>query len=191
MQPKFTSSIALMLIAFVFAGCVPSWNPLYTDKDLVFDAKLVGTWSEDDEPWEFEKIGDKRYRLTHTDKDKQVGKFDAHLVKLGKYRFLDLYVTQLSQDELKANSLATSMLVPLHLFLRVDEIGDTLTMAMMNPGKVKEHLKKNPKAIAHRKVDDSIILTADTPDLQAYVIKHAEGEALFDGSFTLKRKSGT
>lgn len=190
MRPRFTSLIAFALIAVVIAGCVPSWNPLYTDKDLVFDAKLAGTWSEDDESWQFEKIGDKRYRLTHTDKDKQVGKFDAHLVKLGKYRFLDLYVTQVSQDDLKANSLATAMLLPAHLFLRVDEIGDTLELAVMQPGKVKEHLKKNPKAIAHRKMDDSIILTADTPELQAYVVKHAEGEALFGDSFTLKRKSG-
>jgi hypothetical protein len=178
------------LVAMAIAGCVPSWNGLYTEKDLVLEPKLVGTWKGDDgkEKWVFEKQDEKTYRLIHTDGEKQEGKFEARLLKLGKHRFLDLYVTQVSQDDLKCNAIAKMMLVPAHLFFRVDEIGDKIKLAAVNPDKVKEHLTKDPKAIAHRKVDDSVIFTADTPQLQAYVIKYADGDALFGDVFTLDRE---
>ena len=189
MKTNFRKFFLLIGVLAALIGCVPSWNPLYTEKDLVFDDKLLGTWkdSDDKETWVFERTGEKSYRLTHTDSEGKKGKFDAHLLKLNARNFLDLYLTDLGEKGLECNSLAQAMLVPAHLFMRVDEIGDSLKLAAVDPEWVKKHLKTTPKAIAHRKLDDSVIFNAETKDLQAFVGQYAEGEGLFGAPFALKR----
>ena len=55
------TGLALILVT----GCiVTSVNPLYTEKDLVFDPALVGAWSEGEgkDTWAFEKAGEKKAR---------------------------------------------------------------------------------------------------------------------------------
>ena len=187
-------AIQLSIIAFIAAligGCVPSWNALFAEKDLIFDAKLVGTFNgDDDEVWEFAKNGDRKYKLSYTDKDGKAT-FDAHLLKIQDRQFLDVRLDEKGYEGLKLNALAKMTMVPARIFLRVDEIGSSLKMAAVNAGWLGEHLEKNPKAIAHLKTSEMLFFTAETKDLQAFVIKHAEGEALFGSPFTLKRKSGT
>ena len=187
-------AIQLSIIAFIAAligGCVPSWNALFTEKDLIFDAKLVGTFDGDDgETWEFAKDGDKKYKLTYTDKEGKAT-FDAHLLKIQDRQFLDVQLDEKGYEGLKLNALAKMTMVPARIFLRVDEIGGSLKMAAVNPDWLAKHLEKNPKAIAHLQRSEMLFFTAETKDLQAFVIKHVEGEALFGGPFTLKRKSGT
>ncbi len=85
-------------------GCVPvdSLNPLYTDKDAVFDESLLGSWVGPDKGEEGgleilarEKDGKKSYVLVMTDKDKDLNVFKktvyhASLVKLNEHLFLDV-----------------------------------------------------------------------------------------------------
>ncbi len=191
---KLINRAGSIILAALFLGCVPSWNPLYTDKDLIFDPALVGNWKDKDnkETWTFEKAGEKSYKLTHADEEKHVGKFEARLLKIGSRRFLDLYLTEASEKDLECNSLAKAMLLPGHLFLRVDELGDSFKMAAPDPNWLEKHLAANPGAIACRKIGDGqFVFTAESKELQAFVMKHADGEALFGEPFTLKRQSGT
>ena len=87
------------------------------------------------------------------------------------------------------NGWAVASLVPAHLFLKVEQIGPVLRIAAMDPEWLKEFLAKNPKAIAHEKLDDRIVLTASTADLQKFLLDHAQ-EKLFGDSADLKRKPG-
>lgn len=192
MQLKAIQLLITAAIAALIAGCVPSWNALFTDKDLTFDAKLVGTFNGDDnEVWAFAKDGDKKYKLTYTDKDGKAT-FEAHLLKIQDRRFLDVQLDENGYEGLKIDALTKITMVPAHIFFRVDEIGDSVKMASPNPDWLSKHLEKKPKAIAHLKKEDGIsLLTAETKDLQAFVMKHASGEALFGDPFTLKRKTGT
>ena len=186
----------LLLFGLIWAGCVPSWNPLYTDKDLVFDTLLVGTWTPIEakegskETWAFAKGGEKLYRLQQTDEDGRKADFEARLVKLKERRFLDLYLTKVEGDDLKLNALASMSLVPAHLILKVEQIGPALKIAAMNPSWLKEFLKKHPDAIAHRLVlDDNIVLTASTAELQKFVLEHADQEDFFGGAMEMRRKA--
>ena len=173
----------------VFAGCVPSWNPLYTDKDLVFDPQLVGTWKGDEgETWKFEKSSDKKYKLVYTDGEGKAT-FVAHLLKINDRQFLDLFLHDSAAEDMKMNALAKATILPVHLFFRVDEIGTSLKMAVVNPGWLEEHIQANPKATPHLKQEDRVVLTGSPLELQAFVLQHAEGEALFGSPFTLKRES--
>jgi hypothetical protein len=88
-------------------GCVPvdSLNPLYTDKDAVFDESLLGSWVGPDNgkegEFEFSTLvenGKEAYVLTIRSK-KESGECDSdvyhgHLVKLGGRLFMDVVPQQ-------------------------------------------------------------------------------------------------
>ena len=98
---KFLPLLAVLLL---LTGCVPvdSLNPLYTDKDAVFDESLLGSWVGPDNGEEGgleilarEKDGKKSYLLVMTDKIKDLNVFKktvyhASLVKLNEHLFLDV-----------------------------------------------------------------------------------------------------
>jgi hypothetical protein len=192
-----------LCLALLLPGCVPSVNPLYTSKDLVFDPALVGVWSEenDKETWSFQKAGEKKYLLKHTDDEGQVGEFDAHLLKLGKQLFLDLRVLDpgAKDDDLSMNNWArwTLIIRPGHLFLKVDQISPELQMRVMDPDALEKLLEKNPKAVRHERIrfdprddDDKgqIVLTAETKDLQKFILKHMNDEKLFGEPSNLRKR---
>ena len=181
-------------------ACVPSMNPLYTAKDLVFDPALVGVWAPNgsEETWRFEKVGEKRYGLTHTDDDGRKAEFEVHLVKLKKHLFLDLYLVNPGGDEdWKPNNLAAFALIvrPGHMFMKVTQIEPELGISFLDPDWLEDLLKKNPKAVRHERLrfggdehDKSrLLLTAGTRELQRFVLKYAENEKAFGESSSMKR----
>jgi hypothetical protein len=168
------------------AGCVPSLNPLYTEKDLIFEAALLGVWGELEdavETWDFQRAGDKEskaYRLVYTDEDGKRGEFKAHLVRLENGMYLDLYPEPAALEESRRNDFYKSHFLLVHTFARVLRIEPELQMAFINPDRLKEVLEKEPGAIRHERLDESsIVLTAAAAELQRFVVKHARG--LFRG----------
>jgi hypothetical protein len=185
----------LLLLSLALAGCVPSWNPFYTQKDLAFDPALVGMWrpveakESSKEAWGFTKAGDKLYQLAQTDEESRKAVFEARLFQLNGKRFVDLYLTKVEGDELKVNAWASISLVPAHLLLKVEQIEPALKLAAMNPDWIKTFLKQHPDAIAHRVVaDGSIVLAAGTGELQKFVLAHLDDADFFGGPMELKRK---
>jgi hypothetical protein len=184
-------SLMAIGLTLLVAGCVPSLNPLFTEKDLVSDPALPGVWVESDSTatWNFSKTGENKYKLVQANSGGRKAEFDVRLVKLNDRRFLDLYVSKLSDPEIELNEWASASLVPAHLILQVYGIGKTLKIAAMNPDWIKEHLEQHPDALEHRMIEkDRVLITASTKDLQKYILLHAEGEGLFGEPAELKRK---
>ena len=185
----------LLLFVLALAGCVPSWNPFYTEKDLVFDPALAGAWrpveakENSKENWAFTKSSDKLYQLQQTDEEGRKAAFEARLFKLNGHLFLDLYLTKVEGDDLKVNAWASFSLVPAHLLLKVAQIEPALKLAAMNPDWVQKHLKQHFEALAHRVVSDgNIVLAASTGELQKFVLAHLEDREFFGGAMEMKRK---
>ena len=181
---KTRKLIALAGLALCLPGCIPSLNPFYTDKDLVFDPRLLGTWAEkgkeqEPETWSFEKAGDKAYKLAIAEKPGKEGEFTAHLFKLKQEYFLDLLPKECNYAADQADLIGASMF-PGHLLVWVSQIEPELKLALFNFDWLSRQLTNNPSLLAHHREDDRFILTASTRDLQRFVLKHlAEGE-LFD-----------
>jgi hypothetical protein len=181
----------VLLLCVIIAGCVPSLNPIYTDKDLIFDPALVGTWGSDDarEKWVFEKSGSTSYKLKQTDAEGMTAEFDARLVRLGDYKFLDLIVTNIDEKYFRMNGLAVFSMIPGHLVLKLHEIGPKLKLSVMNVDWVNEFLMKNPKSLDHvRLADERYAITASTKEFQKFVLQHAAGEGLFGDAHELERR---
>lgn len=169
---KLTYSLLFGLLACA-AGCVvSSVYPFYLEKDLLFDPALLGVWtSQGKEPSsteiEFIQAGPKEYRITQDDP------YSVHLFRLHGHLFFDLFPASDKKEDADH--------APVHRVFRVDQIEPHLKTAELNHDWLLEYLTRNPKAIAHvrieRKGDDGkvnsrVVLTAPTDKLQSFLLKH-------------------
>lgn len=174
-------------LLFLMAGCIPSVHPLYTEQDLIFDSSLIGEWVNQDgnESWTFTKSAGKEYKLVYMDKDARKGEFVVHLLKVDDRRFLDLYPVS---PDLKENDFYKGHLLPVHTFMRVEQIEPTFQMAILKLDWLKKFLQENPGAIRHEKVDDSILLTADPKELQGFLMMHEKTADAWEECDSMSRR---
>ncbi|MDI6766334.1 MAG: hypothetical protein QME52_05870 [Bacteroidota bacterium] len=186
MQRKYIITFILVLL---LSGCVRSLYPLFTDADLIFEVKLVGTWVEKDgkNTWTFEKAGEREYTLLHyeAEYDDKMGKkvpgdtskFIAQLGRLDKYLFLDIYPGK--PDTKVKNGFYNFHLLSVHTISRVWLDGDLLKLSMLDNDWLERMIDNNAFKIAHARLSDQIILTASTEELQQLVLRYAENTKAF------------
>jgi hypothetical protein len=180
-------------MAALLAGCwQKSVNPFYAPKDVIAEPKLVGTWTEEkDGPdedkliWTFNDAAGKRLDLVMRS-GKEKYDYDAYVFKLDDVRYLDVSPT----------NRATSM-IPAHHLFKILESGDKLKVAPLNTGFVRQWLKDNPNSLAHviipnpehrdDRESDDYVLTADTKALQSFLRTHQKNAELFADPTTFKR----
>jgi hypothetical protein len=195
-----TKKILFYLLAGVLGGCVPvlSLHPLYTEKDVVFEEKILGKWFDEEEEtihtYEFSRLEEppKTYKLTYTDDEGRKGLFEAKLVKLEDKLFFDIFTEQLPCDIEDANKAEwfynAFLLIPAHTFVKVDFTEPKLKLALTDDEKMKELLEADPNAVKFESIDDKAVLTASTKELQKFVLKYADDERLFPTKINLVRK---
>jgi len=189
------------LLAVLLGGCLPvlSLNSLYTEENVVFDQKLLGTWVDDpnspEVTWEFERLEEPNnaYKLVFSDKDDKKGSFIVHLVKLQNRFFLDVYPSELPWEPEDPNNVKwlynSFFLIPVHTFIKIEAIEPQLKMRLTDDDeKIKELLKEDPNAIKHTSIEDRLLLTATTKELQGFVIKYADDVRLFPGEIVLLQR---
>jgi hypothetical protein len=192
--------VLFYLLAALLGGCVPvmSLHSLYTKENVVFEEKLLGTWVDDpngpDTTWEFSRIDEPEnaYRLVFSDEDGKKGSFVAHLVKLQNKLFLDVYPDELPWEPDDPNKVEWAynslFLIPAHTFIKIDSIEPRLKMRLTNNDKMEELLQENPNAVKHTSIEDRLVLTASTKELQAFVIKYADDNRVFTNEVVLNRR---
>jgi hypothetical protein len=195
-----TKKLLFYMFAFILGGCIPviSLHPLYTEKDVIMDKKLYGTWVSDSNDskttWEFKSIDEPKnaYKLIFTDEDGKKGSFVAHLVKLQNRLFLDIFPSELPWEPKDPNKMDwpynSFFLIPAHTFVKVDSIEPVLKLRLILESNLEELLKENPDVVEHTSVGDRIVLTESTKKLQAFVLKYADDERVFTDQVTLSRK---
>jgi hypothetical protein len=193
-----TAIIAIAIAALV-AGCVRSFYPLFTEKDLVFNPALVGTWADKEKnTWTFQKSSDKNYRLLYFQREYKVfgrgpetagdtATFRAQLGKLKGLWFLDLYPDRGTLESHVKNDLHNVTMIPTHTFFRVWIEGDSLRLAMLDEEWLKRLIDQNGMRIPHVRTEDYIVLTASTQELQRLVVMAAGDEKAFPNPGTLLR----
>jgi len=199
-QKMKVKKLLFYLLAALLGGCVPvmSLHSLYTEENIVFEEKLLGTWVDDPNSpeaiWEFKRIDEPKnaYKLIFSDDKGQKGSFVAHLVKLRNKLFLDVYPDELPwepDDPNKVKWLFNSFfLIPAHTFIKIDSIEPQLEMRLINDGKMEELLEDDPNAVKHTSIEDRLILTASTKELQAFVLKYADDNRVFTDEVVLNRR---
>ncbi|HTL15799.1 MAG TPA: hypothetical protein VL793_01110 [Patescibacteria group bacterium] len=175
--------------AVILTGCVvTSVHPYYLTKDVQYQPALVGQWTNaeaSDECWTFEKQGSEGYRLDYLSNGKHTA-LDVRFFKLNGQSFLDL-------GGLDKDCDIAPPPVPSHLLLRVNQLSPTVQLAPLNHDWLKSVLQNDPKALRHLMIgntpdDQRVVLTADTTELQHFLVKHLEEQTVWKDRFELKRK---
>jgi hypothetical protein len=200
-----TKKLLFYMLAVIIGGCLPvlSLHPLYTEKDIVVDKKLYGTWTDDpnnNDPnnskmtWDFESIDEPNnaYRLTLADENGLGGLFVVHLVRLQDKLFMDVYPGALPSDANDSSQLVwphnAFFLIAGHTFLKVDSIEPQLKLRIIFESNMEKLLKEKPDAVEHTFVNERLVLTASTKKLQEFILKYANDERVFTDPVTLSRK---
>ena len=87
--------------------------------------------------------------------------------------------------------------IPAHYLFKVTHLGATLEWSMFDYEWLTKLIEKNPKAIRHTVVpnklgesgDGLVVLTADTAELQKFILKHDKTEAAFGKAAVLNRRN--
>ena len=176
---RFVFCLTLPIFLFLTSCISFTFQPIYTNKDLTFEPALSGLWSETDsrDTYKFARSGEKSYELIYTDENGNKGTFDVHLVNLNGIMFLDIYPRK---KEITNNEFYNAHFLVLHSIVYVEQIEPTLKLSMINDDWMKEYLKENPTAISYQIFNDNVVLTAQTEELQAFLIGHVHIEGAFE-----------
>jgi hypothetical protein len=222
---KMLVPLVLVLLA---SACGPvEWlNPCYKEENLVMDPALGGTWNAPDgeSTLRFNAAGDKGYELVYTELqadnvEPETSKFEAHLVRLGTYLFLDLVpeASQVNPGSYKltlapspdatpdqhhlvkvGDGLYASLvdgpqdsqashedgacevrLIQAHWVFRAWVDGSNLRLADLNEDWFKEAVDRGRVHLGFDRIDDGLVLTASTEQLQAFLLEFAKDELAF------------
>jgi hypothetical protein len=200
--------IATILVAVVvLSGCLSALHPLFTEKDLVFDPHLVGSWQvgADNEVYKFErgtpqnfgnlpeglqKLSGKAYLLTISTKTGEEGKkYYAFLARIGKHLYLDYFPTETDDQKGYANFYKQGFL-PMHTFYRVTpgSNSDTMKIGQFAENYLRNLIDKKQIRIRHEvRFDGSYVITAPTEELQQYVVKYSDVDEAYENNKTYTR----
>jgi hypothetical protein len=173
----------------LLTGClVTSVYPFYTDKDIVSESGLAGKWAstnEETEHWVFEKDATRAFRLTYTTKT-STNIMSATPFRLGDNKFLDL------MGDPETGSETQPPPIPSHFLLHLLRTSPSITMVPMDYDWLTQLLTNKPAAVRHHFIGEGdkrrLVLTADTKELQAFVIKHINNKEAWGDALELKRE---
>ena len=197
---RWLMAAAVVLVSVVLSGCDSEGNPFlmslapfYLAADVEADSRLAGSWRDKDGEvaFEFEPVGEKgkesEYKVSVKEigADKELpGEFEVHLVRLGGFRFLDIY----AKSGKEGNEFYRAHFIRAHTLARVDIQQDSIQMAFFSAAWLTAKIKENSVEAPHTRADDALILTGKTEELQELAFCHANDDEAFAGSLLLQRQ---
>lgn len=175
-------SLTLILLPLLLAAtsCVHSLYGAFTPETAVTDPAIEGKWSSKDanDLWEFADGIDGVYTMTVTDTDGLTGMFTASMFEVGGFRFLDVFPMTEEFYHGQQNPYYLYHFLPMHTFIRVDQIDPELVLSLMDPEWVGDYLLDHPDSVPHENAD-YLLLTGQADELQHFLVEVAP----LDGSF--------
>jgi hypothetical protein len=184
---KAFAAAALLTIG----GCgTPSIHPVWSkDKDIA-EPTLVGVWraGEEKTTYTVARDGD-AYRMTARDNDQKNPEewaLEMRLVKLGDARFADL--TTPDSERSKVGDHWGAFFIPTHMFVKYAVEGDNLRVWVLGREWLERSAAGNKAPLPFTPLGmDLLLITAETPALQAFLQAHASDAAAFGEPIELKR----
>ncbi len=189
------------MLTALAGSCIPSLFPLYTEKDLVTDERLEGTWDGGDNGiWVIERLDrtpdkglfnpdwsprdkpgwspadeKKTYRLMAyevSEGDTLEAEFVLHMLVLDGQYYLNYYPEDYELD----HGFLSWHMIGANNFSKVKVTEDSLSLSFFDPSYLEELIEHNRIKISHIRHDNGILVTAGTKELQKFVIKYGNEE---------------
>jgi hypothetical protein len=179
-----TRLAALLASCLLASGClVVSTQPFYDAGSIEFDEALIGRWegSDDRTLITVERGEWKSYKVTYPARSGPVV-FTGYLTRVGDSRVFDLTPAH-SVDPV-------SLLIPAHVAVRLQLLGDTLTVTGLDYEWFFKEAEQGRLAKLHPVLDarKNVVLTADTAGLRAWIAAQGRGGDMFADEIRFVRK---
>jgi hypothetical protein len=209
-----TSAFALLLV--FLTGCLTTLHPIFTEKDIVYDSKLIGTWKmleQEDKgpsvltekgqavitnlatettvelPGNISAIKQKGYLISYVDNDGMTDRYIAFLARIGKHLYFDYYPADKKEDR-KLDEFFGVHFVKMHTSYRVEISNDgSFELSQLDGSYVKSLIDEKKIRISHETdADDNTIITASTRELQQYLLKYGDEPSAYRSEKTTFKK---
>jgi hypothetical protein len=195
---KTRAFLVTLILIILAVSCIPSLYPLYRDKDLLFDTRLLGLFNTEGnmigdiggDTWEFDRLdwqtenksgnewnqfrSGKTYKLIALEDEKRA-EFAVHLIKLGKNYYLDFFPVKYNIPHV----MLDMQLMPAHIFGKIEFVNNNIVMNWFDGDFLTNMIDSNKIKISHKMLDDNILLTANTEELQKFVRKYGDNPRAF------------
>lgn len=173
---------SLLLLALV--QCIE--NPIYTNKDIIELPQVIGEWnvsfegaeSQNEEPtWTISQEEDKSYLIDS--KQGHTGYFIARFTKLNKVIFADVV------DQMTYRASPEQVV---HNIYKIETGKNKFTATPLDEDYLDKALKAGKYDLPYRidkdnssdyNIGEMVMITANTKELQAFLVKHHDDELLF------------
>jgi hypothetical protein len=183
-KPMVTRAAWLLAGMLLLSGCIPSLNPIYTEKDIIFNEKVVGIWSsgESTETWDLQRRDEKSYQLTYTDREGKRAQFVAHLAMVEGTRFFDIFP---EPGEAVKPGFYRIHQVPIHTIYLVKEVGEKVVLSAIDHLWMEDYLVTHRDEVPSTTFGSGRLLTASTQQLQEFLV---DNKTRFTHDFELVRQ---
>ena len=202
-----TTAFALLLI--FLSSCLTTLHPIFTEKDLAYDPKLIGVWNTENEgkkgkviinnlatdnsvelPGNISAIKQKGYFIIYQDENGKVSdQYIAFLARIGKHLYFDYFPTDKKEDR-KIDEFFGVHFVRMHTSYRVEILKDgSFELSQLDGSYVKSLIDEKKIRINHETdADDNTVITASTKELQQYLLKYGDEPSAYRSEKTTFKK---
>ena len=203
----FTTAFAFLLI--FLSSCLTTLHPIFTEKDLAYDPKLIGTWNTENEgkkgkvtinnlatensvelPGNISVIKQKGYFIIYQDENGKVSdQYIAFLARIGKHLYFDYFPADKKGDR-KLDEFFGVHFVRMHTSYRVEILKDgSFELSQLDGSYVKSLIDEKKIRIRHEiDADDNTVITASTKELQQYLHKYGDEPSAYRSEKTTFKK---
>lgn len=115
------------------------------------------------------------YKLTTYEDGKEVEKYEAHLVQFGEVMLIDLY----PYDTYDVGTITKNQF-PVHSFFKIDVKSGEVKITPFDLDNLNKLFRSNLIRLKHQEVDGTVLITAETKDLQKFLTRYADDERVFE-----------
>lgn len=191
---KKLHAIAAIALLMGLSSCLSTIHPIFTEKDLLFDQKLIGNWQYEAKPsggtvqitqaneQDFDelptlrKLQGKVYKAVYKDGEGAVeATYFGFLVKLGKNYYMDFYPAETPATK-TYDEFYRGHYTKMHTAYRINFIaGNSFELKQLDETFLKNLIKDKKIRISHEITEDeTFVVTAPTEELQQYIIKYGD-----------------
>lgn len=202
-----TSAFALLLV--FLTGCLTTLHPIFTEKDIAYDPKLIGTWKTENQgnkgiavitnlstessvelPGNISSIKQKGYLVSFLDENGATSeRYIAFLARIGKHLYFDYFPADKKGDR-KIDEFFAAHFVKMHTSYRVEISNDgSFELSQLDEGYVTKLIDEKKIRISYEKgADDNTVITASTKELQQYLLKYGDEPSAYRSEKTVFSK---
>ena len=201
-----TTAFAFLLI--FLSSCLTTLHPIFTEKDLAYDPKLIGVWNTENDgkkgkvtinnlatensvelPGNISTIKQKGYFITWQDENGDTKQYVAFLARIGKHLYFDYYPAAKKEDR-KLDEFFGIHFVRMHTSYRVEFLNDgNFELSQLDGSYVKSLIDEKKIRISHETdAEGDITITASTKELQQYLLKYGDEPSAYRSEKTTFKK---